>query len=201
MGAEGPQDHPYVAHYDEPDVPDVAETQRDAAALAQADGDSARQMDFARWRVPRSIAGLLLACVSIAGGAVAVMSVIAALTSGPGPVDLVTTIDASGAGSETLSAGQLYLLAGVLVALEVVLIWAATLLFSRRLHPGQWVAVGFMAAASTAAVVVALSAGGVSLGGTEWPYIVAFPLIVVASVLELLRIRRLRARWPDETMT
>jgi hypothetical protein len=49
--------------------------------------------------------------------------------------------------------------------------------------------------------VVALSAGGVSLGGTEWPYIVAFPLIVVASVLELLRIRRLRARWPDETMT
>ena len=201
MGAEGPQDHPYVAHYDEPDVPDVAETQRDAAALAQADRDSARQMDFARWRVPRSSAGLLLASVSIAGGAVAVMSVIAALTSGPGPVDLVTTIDASGAGSETLSAGQLCLLAGVLVALEVVLIWAATLLFSRRLHPGQWVAVGFMAAASTAAVVVALSAGGVSLGGTEWPYIVAFPLIVVASVLELLRIRRLRARWPDETMT
>ena len=41
-----------------------------------------------------------------------------------------------------------------------------------------------MAAASTAALAVALSAGSVFLGGTEWPYIVAFPLIVVAAVLE-----------------
>ena len=86
---------------------------------------------------------------------------------------------------------------GVIVALEVVLVWAAILLFSRRLHPGQWVAVGFMAAASTAAVVVALSSGSVLLGGTEWPYIVAFPLIVVAAVLEFVRIRRLRARWGE----
>ncbi len=36
-----------------------------------------------------------------------------------------------------------------------------------------------------------------SLGGTEWPYIVAFPLIVVAAVLEFVRIRRLRARWGE----
>ncbi len=106
MGAEGTQDHPYVAHYDEPDVPDAtdaAEARRDAEALAQADRESARQMDFARWRAFRYVAGLLLACLSIAGGAVAVMSAIAALTSGSGPVNLVTTIDASGARSETLS--------------------------------------------------------------------------------------------------
>ena len=198
MGVEESQDHPYVAHYDEPDVPDAADAagaRRDAVALAQADRESARQMDFARWRAPRYVAGVLLACLSIAGGAVAVMSALAALTAGSGPVNLVTTIDASGARSETLSSGQLYLLAGVIVALEVVLVWAAILLFSRRLHPGQWVAVGFMAAASTAAVVVALSSGSVLLGGTEWPYIVAFPLIVVAAVLEFVRIRRLRARW------
>ena len=198
MGAEGTQDHPYVAHYDEPDVPDAADAagaRRDAVALAQADRESARQMDFARWRAPRYVAGVLLACVSIAGGAVAVMTVIAALTAGSGPVSLVTTIDASGARSATLSAGQLYLLAGVIVALEVVLVWAAILLFSKQLHPGQWVAVGFMAAASTAAVLVAASADSVSLGGTEWPYVVAFPLVVVAAVLELLRARRLRARW------
>ena len=198
MECEGRQDHPYVAHYDEPDVPDAADAagaRRDAVALAQADRESARQMDFARWRAPRYVAGVLLACVSIAGGAVAVMTVIAALTAGSGPVSLVTTIDASGARSATLSAGQLYLLAGVIVALEVVLVWAAILLFSKQLHPGQWVAVGFMAAASTAAVLVAASADSVSLGGTEWPYVVAFPLVVVAAVLELLRARRLRARW------
>ena len=200
MGAEGTQDHPYVAHYDEPDEPDAAdaaEARRDAEALAQADRESARQMDFARWRTPRYVAGILLACLSIAGGAAAVMSVIAALTAGSGPVNLVTTIDASGGVSETLSSGQLYLLAGVIVALEVVLVWAATLLFSKQLHPGQWIAVGFMAAASTAAIIVAVSAGSVSFGDTEWPYIVAFPLIVVAAVLELLRIRRLRARWGE----
>ena len=200
MGAEGMQDHPYVAHYDEPDEPDAAdaaEARRDAEALAQADRESARQMDFARWRAPRYVAGILLACLSIAGGAAAVMSVIAALTAGSGPVNLVTTIDASGGVSETLSSGQLYLLAGVIVALEVVLVWAATLLFSKQLHPGQWIAVGFMAAASTAAIIVAVSAGSVSFGDTEWPYIVAFPLIVVAAVLELLRIRRLRARWGE----
>jgi len=200
MGAEGTQDHPYVAHYDEPDEPDAAdaaEARRDAEALAQADRESARQMDFARWRTPRYVAGILLACLSIAGGAAAVMSVIAALTAGSGPVNLVTTIDASGGVSETLSSGQLYLLAGVIVALEVVLVWAATLLFSKQLHPGQWIAVGFMAAASTAAIIVAVSAGSVSFGDTEWPYIVAFPLIVVAAVLEFVRIRRLRARWGE----
>jgi len=99
--------------------------------------------------------------------------------------------------STTLTAGQLYMVAGVLVALEVVLIWAAVLLFSRRIHPGQWVAVGFMGAASTVAVLVAVRAGEVSFGGSEWPYLAAFPLIVVAAVLELLRARRLRARWGE----
>ena len=195
MDTEGRQEHLYVAHYDSPDEPDDEEARRDAEALARAARDSARQMDFARWRALRYIAGVFLACVSIAGGAVAVMAVIAALTSGTGPVHLVTDVDGSGVRSATLTSGQLSMLAGAIAALEIVLIWAATLLFSRGLHPAQWVAVGVMAAASTAGV--ALGAGSIFSGAVYWPYLVAFPLIVVASLLESLRIRGLRARWNE----
>lgn len=195
MESEGRQDYPYVAHYDEPDEPDVEDARRDAEALAQAERDSARQMDFARWRALRYLAGVFLACVSMAGGAVAVLALIAALTSGAGPVNLVTAIDGSGVRSATLTSGQLFMLAGAIVALEVVLIWAATLLFSRGLHPGPWVAVGVMAAASTSGV--ALGAGGIFISAGNWPYLAAFPLIVVAALLESLRIRGLRARWGE----
>ena len=195
MESEGRQDHPYVAHYDEPDEPDDEGARRDAEALAQAARDSARQMDFARWRVLRTVAGVFLACVSIAGGAVAVMAVIAALTARTGPVSLVTGLDGDSVQSVTLTSVQMLMFAGALVALEVVLIWAATLLFSKGLHPVQWVAVGVMAAASTAGI--ALGAGGVFDSAVNWPYFVAFPLIVVASLLESLRIRRLRARWGE----
>ena len=124
-----------MAHDDEPDVLDAteaAEARRDAEALAQADRESARQLDFARWRAFRYVAGLPLRPPSIAGGAVAVIAAIAALTSGSGPVDLVTTIDALGARSETLSSGQLNGLPALIVALEVVLIWAAVLLLSQQ---------------------------------------------------------------------
>jgi hypothetical protein len=200
MGADESQSHPYVAHYDEPDVPDAAdaaEARRDAEALARADRESARTRDFARGHALRFIAGVFLACVSIAGGAVAALSVVAAVSGGTGPVDLVTSYEDGAVASTTLTAGQMYLVAGALVALEVVLIWAAVLLFSRQLHPGQWVAVGFMAAASTASVIVALRVGDVSFGGSEWPYLAAFPLIVVAAILELFRARRLRARWGE----
>jgi hypothetical protein len=185
--------HPHVAHYDEPDLPDDEAARRDAEALAQAERDSTRQADFARWRAVRYVAGVFLACVSIAGGAVSLVAVIAALTSGAGPVDLITGFEDSGVGYVTLTSGQLFLLAGALVALEVVLVWAAALLFSRGLHPGQWIAVGVMAASST--VVVALGAHSIFVSAAEWPYLVAFPLIVVASLLESLRTRRLRARW------
>ncbi len=195
MESEGRQDHPYVAHYDEPDEPDDEGARHDAEALAQAARDSARQMDFARWRVLRTVAGVFLACVSIAGGAVAVMAVIAALTARTGPVSLVTGLDGDSVQSVTLTSVQMLMFAGALVALEVVLIWAATLLFSRALHPGQWVAVGVMAAAST--VGIALGGGDIFTKAVNWPYLVAFPLIVGASLLELLRIRRLRARWGE----
>ena len=195
MECEGRQDHPYVAHYDEPDEPDDEGARRDAVALAQAERDSARQMDYARWRALRYLAGVFLACVSIAGGAVAVMAVIAALTSGSGPVSPVTGFDGSSLRTATLTRGQLFMLAGAIVALEVVLIWAATLLFSKGLHPVQWVAVGVMAASST--VGVGLGAVGIFVSAGDWPYLVAFPLIVVASLLESLRIRRLRARWGE----
>jgi hypothetical protein len=199
MESEGRQDHLYVAHYDEPDEPDpldAEDARRDAQALAQAERDSARQLDFARWRVPRYIAGFFLACVSIAGGAVAVMAVIAAVSPGTGAVELVTGIDGDGNSiSVTLTSGQMLLFAGAIVALEVVLVWAATLLFSKALHPRQWVAVGVMAAASTAGIV--LGAGGILDSASNWPYVVAFPLIVVAALLESLRIRRVRARWGE----
>ena len=198
MESEGRQDHLYVAHYDEPAEPDALDAEdarRDAQALAQAERDSARQMGFARWRVPRYIAGFFLACVSIAGGAVAVIAVIAVVTSGSGPVDLVTGIDGDVVRSVTITSSQMLMFAGALVALEVVLIWAATLLFSKGLHPRQWVAVGVMAAASTVGIV--LGAGGILDSASNWPYVVAFPLIVVAAPLESLRIRSLRARWGE----
>jgi hypothetical protein len=198
MESEEREDQLYVAHYGDPDEPDeldAEEARRDAQALAQAERDSARQMDFAHRRTLRYIAGVYLACVSIAGGAVAVMAVIIALGSGSGPVNLVTGIEQSGESTVTLTNSQWFLLVGALVALEVVLIWAATLLFSKGLHPGQWVAVGVMAAAST--VGIALGAGGVFVSAINWPYLVAFPLIVVAALLESLRIRGLRARWGE----
>ena len=187
-------DHLYVAHYDEPDEPDPEEARRDAEGLARAERESARQMDFARCRAGRYVAGVFLACVSIAVGAVALIAVVTTLTSGGGPVDLVTGIDEAGEGTVvTLTSGQVYLLTAAMVAFEVVLIWAATLLFSKGLHPGQWVAVGLMAVAST--VVVALGADSILSGAADWPYLVAFPLIAVASLLESARSRRLRARW------
>jgi len=195
MESEERRDHLYVAHYDDPDAPDDQKTRRDAEALRLAERESARQMDFARWRALRYLVGVFLACVSIAGGAVAVLAVIAALGSGTGPVSLVTDVDESGVHSATLESGQLLLLAGAIVALEVVLIWAAALLFSRELHPGQWVVVGLMAAASTAGV--ALGGGDFFIRAINWPYLVAFPLIVVAALLELSRSRRLRARWGE----
>jgi hypothetical protein len=198
MESQERQDHPHVAHYDKPDEPDALDAEdarRDAQALAQAERDSARQLDFARGRVLRYVAGVFLACVSIAGGAVAVLAVVAVVTSGTGPVDLVTGIDGDSVRSVTLTSGQMLLIAGALVALEVVLIWAATLLFSKGLHPRQWVAVGVMAAASTAGIV--LGAGGILDSASNWPYVVAFPLIVVAALLESLRLRRLRARWGE----
>jgi hypothetical protein len=52
-----------------------------------------------------------------------------------------------------------------------------------------------MAAAST--LGIALGAGEFFSSATNWPYLVAFPLIVVAALLETLRLRRLRARWGD----
>ena len=53
------------------------------------------------------------------------------------------------------------------------------------------------------AIGESLGASALRIGGdiftkaVNWPYLVAFPLIVGASLLELLRIRRLRARWGE----
>ena len=52
-----------------------------------------------------------------------------------------------------------------------------------------------MAASST--VVIALGAHSIFISAGDWPYLVAFPLIVVASLLESLRIRGLRMRWGE----
>ena len=65
MGAEGTQDHPYVAHYDEPDVPDATTPLRRGATPRRSRRPTASRR--ARWTspagaLPRYIAGLLLAC-------------------------------------------------------------------------------------------------------------------------------------------
>lgn len=43
-----------------------------------------------------------------------------------------------------------------------------------------------------------MTAGGWNLSTVNYPYALAFPVIMVAAVLELLRVRWLRARWRGE---
>jgi hypothetical protein len=192
-------DHPYVAHYDWPaEDADAEEVRRDAEALARAERASERQSDFARWRLLRYAVAVPLALLSLAGGATAVIAALTAFSAtGDDAVDLVVGLDSSGAVTRTVTVTQLWMLVAVLVLLEVVLIAAAALLFARGLHPLAWTSVTALAALATGVLAWGMMSGDWGLSSTEWPYLVAFPTIVVAGVLELWRARRLRARWGD----
>lgn len=98
----------------------------------------------------------------------------------------------------TFTVSQLHLVVGALIALEIVLLWAAALLFAKRLHATAWVVVLCLAAVATAGLVWGMTVGGRSLSTVDYPYALALPVIVAAGVLELPRTRRLRACWGGE---
>lgn len=190
MGSEAPK-------YDWSRIGSVAdERSRDAADGAAR--DAKRQADFVRWRAFRWTAALALVCLSIAGGAVAVLALIMAATTTGDTVEIVTAIDADGAREQAFAVSQVYLAVAAIVAMEVVLIWAALLLFSRRLHPAQWTAVLVLAGSTTAIFAWAVLAGGLDVPTVDLPYVIAFPCICVAALLELWRARRLRAVWGQD---
>jgi len=174
----------------------VDEDAAEAAGLAAR--ESERQADFARWRALRWAVAVALVCLSIAGGAVAVLAILVALGSTGDTVSVVTTIEAEGAVERTFTRAQLYLAVAGLVAMEAVLIWAALLLFARKLHPAQWVAVLLLAASTTAVFAWAMLAGGLDVPAVNLPYVIAYPCICVAALLELARVRRLRAAWGED---
>jgi hypothetical protein len=193
--------HPHVAHYDRPaGEAGAGPARRDAEAAALASRRAAREMDLGRWRALRYAVAIPLVCLSIAGGAVAVLAAVFAIgSSGGESVSMVTGVAADGTLiTRTFAVSELYLIAGVLGALEIVLLWAAALLFAKRLHPLAWVVVLSLATVATAGLVWGMTAGGWSLATVNYPYALAFPVIMVASVLELLRVRWLRARWQGE---
>ena len=187
MGSEAPKyDWSRVSGVDDEHARDVQK----AAAR-----ESERQADFARWRAVRWTAAVALACLSIAGGAVALLAVLAAATTTGDTVQIATGFDAAGPVERTITVTQLYLAVTGIVVMEVVLVWAALLLFSRRLHPAHWVAVLALAAATTALLAWAIFARGLDAPAVDLPYLLAFPCICVAALLELWRARRLRAAW------
>jgi hypothetical protein len=189
------QDHAHVAHYDWPATPGVDDERSRPAAEAAA-RDSARRSDFDRWRALRWTAAVALVCLSIAGGAIALVAVVLAATTSGDSVSIVTSIDANGDAKETVfTVLQVYLAVVAMVLMEAVLIWAALLLFARRLHRAQWVAVLVLAASTTASFAWAALAGGLDVAAVDLPYVLAFPCICAAALLELGRVRRLRVAW------
>jgi len=183
--------------YDWSRVPGVDDEHAREVAHA-AERESARQADFARWRTMRWAAALALACLSIAGGAVALLAVLVAATSTGDTVQIVTGVDAAGPTEKTIAVIQLYMAVAGIVVMEVVLVWAALLLFARRLHPAQWAAVLVLSAATTSFFAWAVFSRGLDVPAGNLPYVLAFPCICVAALLELARIRRLRAAWGED---
>jgi hypothetical protein len=203
MSSPGEDDHPYVAHYRWPaGGGDDEDARRDDEALAKAGREAERQRDFARWRVLRYAVAIPLVCLSIAGGAVAVIAAIVGLSSvGGGSVDVVTGVASDGTTiSRTFTVAQLNIVVGVVIVLEIVLLCAAALLFAKRLHPSAWVVVTVLAIVATGGLVWGATAGDWGLSGVDFAYVAAFPVIAVAGMLGLWRARWLRVKWGEEAV-
>jgi hypothetical protein len=183
--------------YDWSRIPGVDDAHARSVA-SDAARESVRRADFARWRTVRWAAAVALACLSIAGGAVALLAVLAAATTSGDTVQIVTGIDAAGPTEKTITVAQLYMAVAGIVVMEAVLLWAALLLFTQRLHPAQWAAVLVLAAATSAFFAWAMIARGLDVPGADLPYLIAFPCICAAALLELVRARRLRAAWGED---
>ena len=192
--ASSGREQPHVAHYAWPPEPRTAP---DPQRRAAEERELARANYVARWRGLRYALGVVLACVSIAGGAFAVLAVagaLAARTSGTTTLVLGVT-PGGGQSSLTLTATQAIAVATAMVLLEAVIICAAWLLFAKHLHERFWLVVTLAALLATGAAIWARATARLDLLSLYSPMVYVCPVIVVAGLLQLLRAHRLRLRW------
>ena len=194
--AESGREQPYVAHYAWPPAPRTAPDQQ---RLAAEERQLARESYLARWRGLRYALGVVLACVSIAGGAFATLGVVDAFAARTvGTTTLVLGL-APGGGetSLTLTAMQVTAVAVAMVFLEALTICAAWLLFAKRVHKRLWLAVTLAALLASGAAVWAWTTGRHDLLSLYSPMVYVCPVIVIAGLVQLLRVHRLRVRWGE----
>lgn len=187
-------EHPYVAHYSWPPEPQTPPDQR---RLAAEERDLARASYVARWRGLRYALGIVLACASILGGALAVMSVLAAWSArGTGTTSLVLSLSPGGGQrSLTLTSAQMTTVAVAMVFLETLTVCAAGLLFAKGMHPRLWGAVAMAALIWSGAAVWASVTSRHDLLSLYTPVVWGCPVIVIAGIVQLLRAHRMRVRW------
>ena len=183
----GGADQPYVAHYSWPDQPppvpksDQGDVERQAAI----------EVYLGRWRTLRYAVGVVFACMSLGGGVYAVLAIAAAWSGGTSHVFL----DSGGPDSITLSGPQMTAVAITMVALEVLLVSAALLLFAKRAHRHLWLVVTVAAAAATGALLAAAATDQQALLSLFSPISYCGPLILVAGICHLIRAYRFQKRW------
>jgi len=190
------RDQPYVAHYAWPPEPRRAPSRQ---RVASEERELARKSYVARWRGLRYALGVVLACVSIAGGAFTVMAIAGALAARTaGTTTLILAIAPSGSErSLTLTATQVIAVAVAMVLLEAVTVCAAWLLFAKRLHGRSWLVVTLAALLLSGAAVWAWETGRHDLLSLYSPIIYVCPVIVIAGLVQLSRAHRLRVRWGE----
>jgi hypothetical protein len=194
--ASNRREQPYVAHYAWPPEPRVAS---DRQRLAAEERQLARDSYLARWRGLFYALGVVLVCVSIAGGAFAVMAVAGALAAPTGgTTTLVLGVTPGGGQSSiTLTATQAIAVAVAMVVLEALTICAAWLLFAKRLHGRFWLVVTLAALLASGAAVWAWETGRHDLLSLYSPMVYVCPVVVIAGLVQLLRAHRLRMRWGE----
>jgi len=186
-------DHPYVAHYGWPDEHQTApgRTERDDVERQLAIDDY-----LSRWRAPRYALGVLLACVSLGGGVYAAFAIAAAVSGGT--ASLVLNWTTAGQTSITLSGMQMTAVAVAMVALELLIVGAALLLFAKRTRRLLWLVVTIGAAIATAAFLVAWATQRQALLSLFSPISYAGPVILVAGLWHVHRAYGFRNRWGAE---
>jgi hypothetical protein len=192
--ADRDRDQPYVAHYSWPAEP---ADEPDQERLAAEQRESARSAYLARWRGLRYIIGVVLVCVSIAGAAFAVLSVVNAFSArGAGTTTLVLSVTPGGGETTlTLTAAQAMAVAVAMVLLETLTVCAACLLFAKRLHGRFWLVVTAVALLSSGVAAWAWATGRHDPLSLFSPLFYACPIIAIAGLAQLVRTHRLRARW------
>jgi hypothetical protein len=195
--ASNGREQPHVAHYAWPPEPRTAP---DLQRRAAEERELAWANYVARWRGLRYALGVVLACVSIAGGAFAALAVAGALAARTrGTATLVLGVTPGGGQSSlTLTATQAIAVAVAMVLLEAVIICAAWLLFAKRLHEHFWLVVSLAALLAAGAAVWARATARLDLLSLYSPMVYVCPVIVVAGLLQLLRAHRLRIRWGQQ---